>query len=325
MSAAITLRVLLTLAAVLLSAVSASAQFGSLSGPVLGYVVDGKTSAVRPVKGILGSATVGDRLDTGTLPTSVVTLGSGHAISATKDGIDVLTLSPDSERITRSPIPGVAGSPSHVSVSRQATAAAFYYPASNQIQIVTGLPKEPRPLGVVQTNGTVTQTAISDDGTLVVYSVASSDGDSMFAWTPSQESSRFLTTAGSVSGIALTAGGDAIVTDRGANEVFAIWDARLGAVRRLLADVREGVSDPVGVAVSATNRIYFVNAGSASAIVLDPSGRYVKSHSCSCKVTGLIPMRDSVFRLTDRIDQTIFLLDASSTEERIVFVPPPME
>jgi len=35
------------------------------------------------------------------------------------------------------------------------------------------------------------------------------------------------------------------------------------------------------------------------------------------------PIRNTVFRLTDGIDQTIYLLDASSSEERIVFVPPP--
>jgi WD40 repeat protein len=325
MNGTFSLRILLTLAVVLLISASAAAQFGSLSGPVLGYVVDSNTSSVRPVKGILGSATIGDRLDTGVGPASMVTLDSGHAISATNDGIEILTLNLDAARIARLPVPGPSGNPSRVSVSLQATAAAFYYSGSNQIQVVSGLPREPRYVGIFQTNAAVSQMAVSDDGTLVVYAVASGDGASVYGWTAAFEGTRFLTTAISVSGIALTPRGDAIVTDRGANEVFAIWDAGGGAVRRLLAGVDEGVSEPMAVAVSSANRIYFVNAGSGNVVVLDSNGRYLKSHSCNCNPMGLFPIRDSVFRLTDRIDQTIFLLDASATEERIVFVPPPLE
>ena len=303
---------------------TAAAQFGSLSGPVVGYVVDAKTSDLRPVKGILGSATIGERLDTGISPTFMVTLGPGHAIAVTKDGIEVLTLSVDAARITRLPIPGLSGNASLVSVSLQATTAALYDAGAKQIQVVTGLPKEPRYRSAFPTKGAVGQMAVNDDGTLVVYSVAAVEGDLLYAWSAESGSARFVTTAASVSGIALTQSGDAVVTDRGANEVFAIFDAGGGAVRRLLADVREGVSEPVGI-IAYSNRIYVANAGTAGVIVLDQNGHYLKSQSCNCSLSGLAPMRESVFRLTDRMDQTIFLLDASSTEERIVFVPPPLE
>jgi hypothetical protein len=325
MSAVVSLRIVSMLAVVLLAATSAFGQFGSLSGPVLGYVVDGKTSAVRPVKGILGSATLGEVLDTGVAPSSAAALGPGHAIVSTSTGIELLALSTDASRITRASIPGASANPSRVAISRQATSAAFYYSASQQIQIVTGLPKEPRYLGAVQTDGPVTQMAVNDDGMLLIYVVGKADEESLYAWTDTTGSPRFLTTTASASGIAITQSGDAIVTDRGTNEVFAIWDAAGGAVRRLLADAHDGVSDPKAVAVSSGNRIYVANAGSAAAMILDGNGRYLKSQSCNCNVSGLVPLRDSVFRLTDRIDQTIFLLDASSPEERIVFVPPPLE
>ena len=325
MSATTSLRALTTLAVVLLTSASAVAQFGSLSGPVFGYVVDSKNGDIHPVKGILGSATVGERLDIGVTPSLIVTLGQGQAIAATTDAVELWTLSLDTARITRSPIAGLAGNPTRVSVSLQGNAAAFYYSGSNQIQVVTGLPKEPRFSGAFQTNATVTQMSVHDDGTLVVYSVTAADEESLYAWTADLGSPRFVATASSVSGIAITKSGDAVVADRGANKVFAVWSAGSGAVRGLLADENDGVSDPVGVAVSSAKRIYIANARSGSVIVLDSSGHYLKSYSCNCSVKGLTPIRESVFRLTERIDQTTFLLDATSLEERIVFVPPPLE
>jgi hypothetical protein len=117
--------------------------------------------------------------------------------------------------------------------------------------------------------------------------------------------------------------GDAIVTDRRANEVFAIWDPAGGAVRKLLADNTNDVSDPTAVAISSGNRIYIANAGSV--LVLDSNGRALKTLRCNCTISGLNTLRDSVFRLTDGIERTIYLLDASSAEERILFVPPPQD
>ena len=59
--------------------------------------------------------------------------------------------------------------------------------------------------------------------------------------------------------------------------------------------------------------------------VLDSNGRLLTTLDYNCAISGVYPLRNAVFRLTDRIDQTIYLLDATSTEERILFVPPPQE
>jgi hypothetical protein len=79
------------------------------------------------------------------------------------------------------------------------------------------------------------------------------------------------------------------------------------------------------VAVSPANRILIANKESATATVLDSNGRFLKTLDCNCAISGVYPLRNAVFRLTDRIDQTIYLLDASSNDERILFVPPPQE
>ena len=140
----------------------------------------------------------------------------------------------------------------------------------------------------------------------LVYAASGARGNPFTPGQPYPGSARFLTSAVSVSGIAITPGGDAIVTDRGANEVFAIWDVAGGAVRRLLADTREGVSSPAGVAVSSGNRIYVANPGSATVgarcqwpFPQGPSAALARSPVC-------ISCGDSVFRLTDGIHANHF-------------------
>jgi hypothetical protein len=313
--------VTLAIAVVFIASGMRAAQFGSLSGPVVGYVFDRNAGNLRPVKGILGSATVGAPVDTGFAISQVLTLDADHVIVSTDT--ELLALSIDGGQTSRLAIPGLPANPTSGAASVRATAAAFYYSEANEVRIVTGLPQEPQYAGLVQVDRPLKRMAINNDGTLLVYATDEPDGNVLYAWTALTSSARFVTSASSVSGIAITKNGDAIVTDRDANEVFAIWDAAGGAIRGQLADVSQGVSSPIGV-VSSDNRILIANSGS-TATVLDSSGRFLKTLECSCTISGVYPLRNAVFRLTDAIDQTLYLLDASSAEERILFVPPPQE
>jgi DNA-binding beta-propeller fold protein YncE len=254
----------------------------------------------------------------------VLTLDVRHAIVSSDSSSELLTLRLDGEPSSTA-IGGIPGNPSRSAASTLGTAAAFYYSDIQQVRIVKGLPREPQDAGGLQLDRPLTQLAVSDDGMMLVYAIREGDGETLHAWTVSSGSPRFLTSAASVSGIAMTRTGDAIVTDRGTNEVFAIWDPAGGAVRKLLADSNDGVSDPTGVGVSSANRLYAANAGSSTLMVFEASGRLLKVLSCNCAMAGVYLLRDSVFRLTEGIAQTMFLLDASSAEERILFVPPPLD
>ena len=309
----------------LVTAPIVTAQFSStLSGPVLGYVHDRNAGKVRPVRGILGSATVGAPVEAAPNVSQLLTLDVRHAIVSSDTSPELLALRLDGEPSSTA-IAGIPRNPSRSAASTLGTAAAFYYSDTQQIRIVKGLPREPQDAGGLQLDRPVTQLAVSDDGTLLVYAIREPEGETLHGWTVSSGSPRYLTSAASVSGIAITRTGDAIVTDRGANEVFAIWDAGGGAVRKLLADTTDGVSDPAGVGVSSANRIYVANGGSSTLLVFESSGRVLKTLPCSCTMAGVYLLRDSVFRLTEGIAKTIFLVDASSADERILFVPPPQD
>jgi hypothetical protein len=201
----------------------------------------------------------------------------------------------------------------------------LYFAETKQLRILATGPKGIRLAGLLELEQPLTTAAVNNEGTLVVYAVRHQNGDALYSWSPSSSHPRFLTTAISVSGIAITRSGDAIVSDRGSNEVFAIRDANGGAVRRLIAAGTDGVSNPVGLIVSSSDRIYVANAGSGTVMAFESSGRLAGTHRCNCAISGIFPFRDSVFRLTEGIPQTIYLLDATSAAERIVFVPPPQE
>ena len=323
MSAAIRLSLpALLVLVVLLASPTRGAQLpSSLSGPVLGFVFDSTGGKLRPVRGILGSATVGEPVDTGFGISKVLTLDGRHAIAETDNNADLVLITLDAGKASTMAIPGFPVNPTRGVASLQRTAAAFYYSAPQQIRVVAGLPQDPRHIATFQVNKPITQMAVSDDGALLVFAAGEPDGEAIYTLTDSSPNPRFVTSTLSVSGIVLTRNGDAIVTDRAANEVFAIWDAAGGAQRKLLVDA-ETVSNPGGVAVSSDNRTYI--ASGSSVIVLDPGGRYLRSLRCNCSVAGFEPLRESVFRITEGITQTIFLLDAGSAEERILFVPPPL-
>lgn len=327
MNSLIQFRLLTGLSLALLASAAVGSQLsGGLSGPVLGYVVDGHEGRLRPLRGILGSATVGAPVDAGFALSQVWILDATH-VMATDASPEVLVLNLDASSESSVVISGVPGNPSDAVTSFQGTSAAFYYADAHEIRIVTGLPQKPvvsHSFNLSQP-GRLTHIAVSNDGALLVYSVAENDGDALYGWSASSEAARLLMSANAISAVAITGSGAAIVADGGTNEVFAIWDAGGAAVRQFLAGEQDGVSNPVGFAVSAGNRIFIANAGTDTVIGLDANGRYLNTMECNCALSGVAPLRDSVFRLRDRIHRTIFLLDASSAEERILFVPPPKD
>ena len=307
----------------LTSAVAAGQFTVGLSGPVLGYVFDSSSSTLRPVLGVLGSSTIGKPLDLGLLLTHVWTLDARHVIAAADSYPNLLIIDLEGNTPSMAAIAGVPATPTKAAASPRGTSGVFYYPDLRGIWVVTGLPKPvASPVFIdLASSGMITHVAVSDDGKLLVYSINEGGRDELYAWTESLTRARYLMSTGSVAGLTITGDGDAIVADRAANEVFAIRDVGGTAVPQLLAGPREGVSNPVGVAVYV-GRIYVANAASANVIALDSNGRLLKTYECACTVSGLYSITASVFRLTAGLDRSVWLFDARA-EGRILFVPKP--
>jgi hypothetical protein len=220
------------------------------------------------------------------------------------------------------PISGAPAGFSAAVSSRNGSTAAVYYAEQQRVIIVTGLTSQPNVTQVVDLSvfgDTMTQMAVNDNGTLLIYALSGVEQNSVNAWSPSL-GHRQLTIAERVSGMALTSAGQAVVTDAGANEIFTILDPLGLAARRMLLNADNGVSNPTAVVVAPSNQIYVANEDSKSIMTLDSTMHLVRSQHCNCNVAGFYPLRESVFRLSDRTDRTIFLLEAGR-DDRIVFVP----
>lgn len=294
---------------------------GAMSGPKLGYIWNGKDGTFRPVLGIPGSATIGDPLSPPFRPAEVVPL-DGHRFLVTTPSDPSLYLL-DGQGNSTVIVPGATAGVSHAVGSRKRTAAAIYYGEAKRVSVLTGLPAAPRLLYTfdVSTDGDdISKMAVNDDGSLLLYAARRNGKDFLYRRF-STGPSRLLTIADSVSDIVFALNEDAIVADAGANEVFAVRDPRRAAVRIPLAGERQGVSAPVAAAVSLRNHIYIANSGSNKILVLDQAGLILQTLQSIDGLSGLFPMTDSIYRLTDPARGTLYLLEIRAAGDRIMFVP----
>jgi hypothetical protein len=300
------------------------ARQASLSGPVLGFVFSAPEERLRTLRGVLGSATVGDPVELAVPITDALTMDMRHFVASSAANPELLLLNLETSPASVAPISGTRARPSIAATSVRGTSAAFYYADSQAVAIVTGFPRDPIVSHSVDLSaaGPLRRMAVSDDGALLVYSASEGDRELVYSWTASSTSSRFIAGANAVGGMAITPDGAAIVTDRDANEVFAVWDIRNGSSPQYLAASADGVSRPADVAVSASNRMYVANPGAASVMIFNAGGQLLGARGCNCEISGLFPVRDSLFRLTKRLDQTVYLLDAGPVQDRILFIPP---
>jgi hypothetical protein len=290
---------------------------------VFGYVFD-SAGSVRPLRGILGSATVGPPVALDYAVREVLTLDARHAIASSESSPELLSLDLGTTPPSIAAITGAPSNPSLAAASARGAAAAFYRAAEQRVWITTGLPLQPKTSQAIDLSlaGPVARMAIRDDGQALVYAVKEGDGETLYGWSAVSGKSQFLAPAASVGAVVITDKNAIIVADRGANEIFAVWDTGASPIRQFLAGEKDGISNPVGLAV-AGNRIHVANSGASTVVTLDFMGRPVQSHACVCEISGLAVLRDSVFRLTGKSDGAIFLFDTSSTGDRIVFVPKP--
>jgi hypothetical protein len=110
MSAATRLRIAAAVIAVaLLASAASAAQFsGTLSGPVLGYVFDRNAGKLRPVRGILGSSTVGAPIESGFAISRVLSLDARHAVVSPEGGPELVALTLEGAESSAVAISGVS-------------------------------------------------------------------------------------------------------------------------------------------------------------------------------------------------------------------------
>jgi hypothetical protein len=298
---------------------------GALSGPMLGYVLDSSAGTLRPIVGIAGSATVGAAVDLGFTITQAVNLPDQRNVIVvpSTDG-DLLSLDMGMTPPVSHPIKGSTILVSEISVSPHGTAAVLSYPSSQLVRVVTGLPNNPViafEISTTEVAPILRRVVVNDDASALMFSFAEGERETVYRWNRT-EGYRLLTSTAEVGALAFTGDADVLFADSITNQVFLAHDVKRQSVVTFLAGSAGGVSRPIGAGLSSRNEIFVANAGSNAVMTFDASGRMLRTQHCDCRVSGLILLGLGAYRLTDRLNQTIYVLDGSTIENRILFIPP---
>jgi len=303
---------------------AASQSSGSLSSPSLGFVYERETGIVRPLLGIAGSATVGAPVDVGLPLTNAISLSDQHSILAVPESgpfllsIDLGVTPP----VTRSII-GAAKS-ADITMSPNGNTAALAYRGGQLVEVVTGLPEHPAvTLGITTTliNAPLRRVVVNDAGNLLLMTFLENDRETVYRWNRT-EGFRLLASTAAVGTLGFVGPSAAVFADSGTNELYFAPDVKTGSVTQFLAGASDGVAGPIGVAASGTGGFVIANSSSGTIISFGANRRVLGTQQCDCSVSGLHPVSTGIFRLTEKLNQTIYLLDTATTEPRLLFVPP---
>jgi len=290
----------------------------SLQTPMLGYVFDATARGIRPIVGIPGSSSLDELLPLGISVEKVAFLpDQWHAIVGSADTRDAAVV--DLRSLKNVPISGASSSITEIRTSARGAVAALYYATAGRMVLVDGLPEAPvirTTIDLSTVRGVLRRFAVSDDETSLL-SFYSDEKENLYAWNASN-GLRYVANATRISDMAFS-GNDAIYLDLGSDQAFRIRNIRENAAPELLADSEIGLFQPAAVFVSGRGEIFIGNSD-GGILVLDSTGLPLRKSRCRCTITAMEPLAKSALRLTERVDQPIYVLDGSDAD-RIIFIP----
>lgn len=312
------------LPAALLFAAACPAQ--QVRQQALGFVFDPGSASVRPLWGVPGAAYVGGALD----------LGVDIASSAASPRQDYLVLLTGPTRAAQIwlhdtqiilALPGVRPGATSVVVSPEGASAAFFYADTNQVHVITGLPSSP--LTAFDANlsammNPLASLAISDDGTQLLASeiaVAGNAAPAVAVFQASGVAGR-IPVASPASAIAFLSGNhDALIS--AGSEAVLIRDAAAQSSRIPLPSA---ANSAVGVVASSDGqRAFFAVAQSGSVAVVSLTSATAQPLivDCNCVPTAISrTAADSIYRLTGSSGSPVSLMDVSTSQPRLLLIPP---
>jgi len=310
-----------------------TAQQGSLSGPVAGFIYDSSGRALRPIQGVPGASLIGDPINLGLdLTAAYVSPRQDSAFVVSADGaLHFFRL--NSAGPVEASLSGISFVPQRVVFSPSGTAAALFTPG--KAQVFQGLPSAPALAGSItlpgsaglqsspaatsrsrQRNPSAADFALSDDG---VYLLGVSGGSVRLLSVNGQN--RSLVPAGAGSLVAFAPGGhDAAVLDPAAG-LLLIRDAAGAASVQTMAQPDESLASAAGIGFSQDGaKLYVASSAARGVVIFNLSASSRSTASCSCTPSTLVPM-GSLFRLNEFSSGPLWLLDTGTAGPRIIFVP----
>jgi len=309
--------------AILLAGVAAAQSGTALSGPTMGLVFDSSQSALRPIRGIPGAATLGDAVNPGfALASATVSPRQDYALALKADDSSLVLVRAGG---ASAPVPGARPAPALIVFSPGGTAVALYDSGAGRVQILTGLPDAAAvqsDIDISALAGPVAALAVDDAGSSLFLAAGPAEAVSLYR-IGMDGASQFLASFRSVAALRLSGNGrQALLADSAAGAVYVIRELRGAGHLEMIASGRDGLGAPIAVESDPAGRI-FVADQAGNVTILDRSRGSVATLPCGCAPAGLFRLSGTAtFRLTEPSDAPMWVLDASGADARIVAIPP---
>jgi len=297
-----------------------------ITGPVLGFVQDSAGSAIQPILGIAGASILGPWIPLGAdIRNAVLSPNHDYAVAVRGDNAEVVVIQLGSNAVTVNSLDQVRAGVDVIAISPMGTATGLYGNDSKIFQSVVRLSDTPEVIFEFDASGipgSLRGMAVSDDGKLALLNFA--DGGSAELLLITSNGLQWLVPANRPSAQSFLPGRhDAVIADDGTQEVFQLLNADQAAARVPLVSFGDGFDAISAVSTSADGqRVFVTSAHSENVTVLDLQTMVSGSVPCGCQSSGLQRMKGSeIFRLSDASAGPIALLDASSSQPRVILVP----
>jgi hypothetical protein len=304
-------------------------QAQAIHGPVLGFVSETTGTAVRPLLGVPGASSVGDRLPLNMAVRRLqVAPKQDYLLALGKEGKSVFLFDLAAATLSARPL-AFPGAADLLSISPTGSAAAIYDSVTRRVYAVTGLPRNPghiRTFDASQVSGRVSGLSVTDDGALALVRTEKGDSESLrmeFTIIGDTGISWRVPTADAAVGF-VPGRRDIVVADNLTKSVFLVTDIGRSYARLPLFAPANDSEVFSGAAMSEDASRVFVATQTGTVAIMEVGTGRITWLSCECRPTTLEPLKGgALFRLTEvSATEPIVALDVSSPEPRFVLTPP---
>jgi len=293
-----------------------------MQGPVLGFVYTVGGMEARAINGVPGGSSLGLPLP---VPAGVTSLafapGQKYALAEQTEGASLgLMAFAGAEPGALVQIAGTIPKPDVISFSPKGAAAALYSAPEGQLQVITGLPRNPQ-LSRQMTSGelpsAVRLLAIADDGATLLAGTANNS-----VYLLGSGGAQLLESVSSLGGMVFTPqSNDALIFDSGAGTLSLLHEVSGAHSSRVLAQGLTGLTG--NLAVGTDGRHAVITTSNASHLwEIDLASQAVQEVQLPTPPTMLLPLRLSGhFLLAWQPDEPAWILNTNPAEGAVYFVP----
>jgi hypothetical protein len=295
-----------------------------VQGPVSGFVYDARLAAIRPVNGMPGASMLGAPLPLSiSVRHAAISTARDFALAVSDDGTAYLANGLAGGAPSPAALDGAIGNVSRVVLNATGDAAVLYSEGAGQLQVITGLPAQPKAGAAVDASaaGVLSAMALSADARRIA--AATSGEGSVYEFFASWDSPKLLAASHGASAIAFrNADQDVVLANQATNEIVLLSGIDGNGGVSVLANESNGVNKPVGIrSVKGDDEIWVANSGSSTLLAIDmtdPGATY--NIALAAAPTGCGLLDKSILVLNDAGAAPLLLADWANNRA-VYFVP----